>query len=142
MYLNKSLIVEKYRPYLISVIALIIWELCHIEFPDENALLSLLSSTLTLSGILIGFLATNKAILISMNSPIIESLKESGYITELVQYISHAINSNIIFCIINILGYFLDVGSYYPYLWLFFLTLSIFSFLRVTNISLKLLKYN
>lgn len=57
-----KLLIEKTYPYIFGVAASVIWLLIDRGFPENE---SLLSSTLTVSGIFVGFLATSKAILMS-----------------------------------------------------------------------------
>ena len=131
---------EKKYPYLIAAIAGILWWQLKPGFPVDK---SIISSTLSVAGIFVGFLATSKAILISMNSPIMESLKESGYIKELVSYIGQAIWSNLGFCVVNIIGYFVKTDSlYYGTIWIVICSCSFLCFVRVTTIMLKIFEYN
>ena len=130
---------EKLYPYLFGIVATLLWLIANPMFPKSD---SILSSTLTVSGIFVGFLATSKAILMSMNSPIIAELKESGYIQELVSYIGQAIWVNLLFCIWNVVGYFADPsGVFFSSLWIGIAICSITAFFRVTNMMLKIFKY-
>lgn len=96
-----KLFFEKIYPYLFGLIAAAFWFQTEAVFPTGE---SLLSATLTVSGIFVGFLATSKSILISMSSPIIDELKRSGYIEELVSYIGQAIWANLFFCSFSVVG--------------------------------------
>lgn len=108
-------------------------------FPEQD---SILSATLTVSGIFVGFLATSKAILVTMKSPVIGELKESGYIHELVSYIGQAIWTNLLFCVWNVIGYFSDTSeTWYSTIWIGIAACSLAAFVRVTNIMLKIFKY-
>lgn len=134
-----KLIFEKLYPYLFGAIAAAIWWQANGAFPKGE---SLLSATLTVSGIFVGFLATSKAILMSMSSPIINDLKQSGYINELVSYIGEAIWVNLIFCTICVLGYFVYTDSiWYSLLWIGVSVCSLATFVRVTHIMLKIFKH-
>jgi len=135
-----KLFFEKIYPYFFGIIAAVIWLELGCVFPKADAILS---STLTVSGILVGFLATSKAILMSMNSPIILELKKSGYIHELVNYIGHAIWLNLLFCTINVIGYFITQTSLsYSTIWIGMAVAAMMSFVRVTHIMLSIFKYN
>lgn len=130
---------EKSYPYLIGVLASTLWLIFSPLFPKDN---SILSATLTVSGIFVGFLATSKAILMTMKSPILGQIKESGYIHELVSYIGQAIWSNLLFCTWNVIGYFADTSeTWFSAIWVGIATCSLASFVRVTNIMLKIFKY-
>jgi len=129
---------EKLYPYLYGVIASILWYELALKFPSAD---SILSSTLTVSGIFVGFLATSKAILMSMSSPILDDLKSSGYIEELVSYIGQAIWVNLLFCSINVSGYFADTAScWYSVAWIGVAICALSTFIRVTHIMLKVFK--
>ncbi len=98
---------EAMYPLLFGMIAGCLWTVGalwgRVMFPDSD---TILSSTLTVSGIFVGFLATNKSILIGMNSPIIARLRSSGYINEIVSYLGEAIWFNLAFCAFNVVGFF------------------------------------
>lgn len=130
---------EKVYPYLFGMIAVAFWCRTEALFPTGD---SLLSATLTVSGIFVGFLATSKSILISMSSPIIDELKRSGYIEELVSYIGQAIWVNLLFCSISVVGYFVDTRSeWYSLIWIGVSVCALATFIRVTHIMLKVFKY-
>ena len=135
-----KLLFERLCPVIYAVIALAMWVRLEGKFPESD---SLISATLSVAGVFVGFLATAKAILISMNSPIIAEIKESGYINDLVSYIGQAIWFNLSFCVVNVAGYFdLYKLEFYGYFWIFFAMASLISFIRVTDIMLKIFKYN
>lgn len=134
-----KLLFEKFYPYLFGLIAAAFWLMAETIFPTGE---SLLSATLTVSGIFVGFLATSKAILISMSSPIIDEIKRSGYIEELVSYIGQAIWVNLFFCSLSVVGFFVatDAG-WYSLIWIGTAVCSLLAFIRVTHIMLKVFKY-
>ncbi|MES9874196.1 MAG: hypothetical protein ABW146_13850 [Candidatus Sedimenticola sp. 6PFRAG7] len=135
-----KLLFEITYPYLFGVIAAVLWMEAGIIFPSSD---SIISSTLSVSGIFVGFLATSKAILISMNSPLINDLKSSGYINELVSYIGQAIWLNLFFCTINVVGYFSDRSTtWYSALWVAAAIAALMAFVRVTHIMLKIFKHS
>ncbi|MFC7433923.1 hypothetical protein ACFQNJ_05300 [Hydrogenophaga bisanensis] len=134
-----KLFFEKIYPYLFGLIAAAFWFQAEAVFPTGE---SLLSATLTVSGIFVGFLATSKSILISMSSPIIDQLKRSGYIEELVSYIGQAIWVNLFFCSLSVVGYFVDTHSgWYSLIWVGASVCALSAFIRVTHIMLKIFKY-
>jgi len=135
-----KLFFEKIYPYLFGILAAIFWIENGCAFPKTD---SILSSTLSVSGIFVGFLATSKAILMSMNSPLISELKRSGYIHELVAYIGQSIWLNLLFCTTNVVGYFINQDTiYFSTIWITLSVSSIMSFVRVTHIMLNIFKYN
>lgn len=135
-----KLLFERFFPYLFGIIAGILWVQTKSTFPESDAILS---STLSVSSIFVGFLATSKAILISMNSQIITDLRNSGYIKELVNYIGHAIWLNLIFCTVNVVGYFVNQASqWFGICWIILAVMSLMAFVRVTHIMLQIFKHN
>lgn len=133
-----KLLFEKLYPYIIAAIVTVLWYRLGIHLPSSD---SLLSSTLTVSGIFVGFLATSKAILLSMNSAIIQDLKDSGYINDLVSYIGQAIWLNLTFCVVTVFGYFINqTSSIYSLIWIALVTCSLVAFVRVTDIMLKIFR--
>ena len=134
-----NLIIEKLYPYFFGLLASIFWLIFSPVFPNTD---SILSSTLTVSGIFVGFLATSKAILMSMSSQIIGELKRTGYIHELVSYIGQAIWINLLFCTLNVIGYFVNTSSWwFSMVWIGVSICALAAFARVTNIMLKIFKY-
>jgi len=133
-----KLLFEKVYPYLIALLAANLWRLSDIVFPDDN---SLLSSTLSVSGIFVGFLATSKAILLSMDSPVIIRLKDSGYIQELVSYLGQAIWLNLAFCVFNIIGFFNNTSAlWFSFGWILLSVASLLAFIRITHVMLQIFK--
>jgi len=138
--MSKKLLFEKLYPFLFGVIAAVLWWESDVAFPAADAIIS---STLSVSGIFVGFLATSKAILISMNSPLVSDLKKSGYIHELVSYIGQAIWLNLSFCTFNVIGYFGNQSQHwYAVVWVALAVTSLMAFIRVTHIMLQIFKHN
>lgn len=137
--IKMKLIFEKIYPYLFGLIAATFWCQAGGSFPTGE---SILSATLTVSGIFVGFLATSKSILISMSSPIIDELRKSGYIEDLVSYIGQAIWINLFFCSLSVVGYFVDTQSdWYSLIWIAGSVCALTAFIRVTHIMLKVFRY-
>lgn len=135
-----SLWIERLYPYLLMGVSALLWYRLQLAFPVSE---SVLSSTLSVAGIFVGFLATSKAILMSMSSPIIERLRESGYMAVLASYIAQAIWLNLIFCMVNVIGYFDNQkAAWFSVLWIMFAVGAFTSFIRVTSVMLKIFKYH
>nr|WP_320125957.1 hypothetical protein [uncultured Shewanella sp.] len=134
-----SLILEKIFPFILAITAAFVWWSFDCKFPSNSD--SLLSATLTVAGIFVGFLATSKAILLSMSSPIIEHLKTSNYMNDLVSYIGQAIWFNLLLCTFCVMGFFLNNKyDFYGITWIGIAVLALSAFVRVTNIMLKIFK--
>lgn len=135
----KSISWEQFAPYILACAASFIWYQFKLELPAST---DILSSSLTLGAILTGFLATSKAILMTLDSPIMERLRETQYIDDVVSYLSQAIWLSFAFCIISLIGFFLQKDtSFYGIIWIFFGASSAGAFIRVTNIMLKIIKH-
>lgn len=134
-----GLIAERIYPYVVALAASMVWFASGAFFPAET---DILASTLSVSGVLVGFLATSKAILLSMNSPVLRQLRTSGYIHDLVSYIAQAIWVNLAFCALNVVGYFLaSRGEIFGAIWVFAAVAGGLCFIRVTHILLKVFRY-
>ena len=135
-----GLIFEKLFPYLLSLAAGLLWWQFELCFPSGEGVLG---SSLTIGAILTGFLATAKAILMGLDSPIMNRIRKTDYLTDLVSYLSHAIWLSFTFCGISLLGYFIiTTNSWYGIVWAVIGAAMAGSFIRVTNIMLKILNYN
>lgn len=134
-----NLILEKTSPFLLAGAAAFIWWSFDCKFPPNSD--SLLSATLTVAGIFVGFLATSKAILLSISSPIIEQLRSSNYMNDLVSYIGQAIWFNLLLCTFCVMGFFLNnKNDLYGIAWIGIAVLALTAFVRVTDIMLKIFK--
>lgn len=135
------LLFEKTYPYIFGLIASTLWVESKLPFPSEES--DILSATLSVSSIFVGFLTTSKSILMGMNSQILNDLRRSGYIRELVSYIGQAIWLNLVFCAINIAGYFgIQTHEWFSTCWIFLAISSLMAFVRVTDIMLKVFEHN
>lgn len=141
-----SLKYEYTYPYIGSFICILILgllyykfpEICTEIFPKNN---ELFAASLTFFGILLGFLATTKALLLGMKSDVIEKLTESNLMPRLIDYSSQTIWMCIFTCIVNIVCFFIKKDSaILQFLWYIATILSIFLFIRVTNTLLQILK--
>lgn len=136
-----TLWIERLYPYVGGIIAAWVWWGVDAALPDPRG--PLLSSSLTLGAILTGFLATAKAILISLRgSAIMNELRESTYIHDLVSYLAQAIWTAFAFSILALLGFFDNtVAPYYDLAWIGLGVVAALSFVRVTYILLKLIQH-
>lgn len=136
-----SLLLEKIYPYFGGAISAALWWYLGLDLPSPPELV--LSSSLTLGAILTGFLATSKTILISLRgTEVMESLKESTYIDELVSYIAQAVWLSFAFSVLAIVGLFMSSPTHvFSIVWIFFAIASGLAFIRVTNVILKIIKH-
>lgn len=147
-----SLVWERTYPFIFAAISVIVFYILKLKVLGIHVSVKLpegfelVSQTLVLSGILLGFLSTSQAILISLDQKsIMKNLKDSGYIKELSSYLSQAVWLNLFFCIVCILGFFVTSqeranGYWFPALWIVFFVMALLSFYRITNITLKIFR--
>lgn len=132
---------EKTYPFLIGFFAGLAWYVFDGALPSDTS--SVFSAGLTLGAILTGFLATSKAILISLNgTPVMIKLKKSTYINELVTYLAHAIWLAFAYSIVSMTGFFITNPQAWNFgeVWISIGTASGLAFIRVTLVILQILK--
>lgn len=135
----KSIYLERLAPYLLAFAGCLMWWKFDMHFPKGE---NILSSSLTLGAILTGFLATAKAIMMTLDSPIMQRIRQTTYIDDLVSYLSQAIWLSFGLCIISIAGFFCSTDNFiFGLIWIFFGVASSGAFIRVTNIMLKIIKH-
>ncbi|MHC5225964.1 hypothetical protein [Ignatzschineria sp. LJL83] len=137
---------ERFAPYYITLILISV--ICAIYFyypsvldiikiPEKN---ELFSASLSLFGILLGFLATTKTILLSFKSKVVTILIEEGLMTTLIGYISLATWACFCMCVLNIIFFFLEKRDIIIYsIWGGATTFSLLLFIRVAYLVLKVL---
>jgi hypothetical protein len=133
--------VEKSYPYIGGAIVGALWWHFDLRLPKDPS--ALLSSSLTLGAILTGFLATSKTILIGLRgSSVMETLQDSKYIRELIQYLAEAIWLSFAFSLLVLLGFFLKNTSDYFFdtLWAALGVMAALAFVRVTYIILLVIR--
>lgn len=136
----KSIYLERFAPYLLGFAAILIWWKLDIALPLGDGVLG---SSLTLGAILTGFLATAKAIIMTLDSPIMQKLRETNYIHDIVSYLSQAIWLSFSFCILTLIGFFIDqTVLWFGIAWIGLGVTSAGAFIRVTNIMLKIIKHS
>jgi hypothetical protein len=134
-----SLIAERVFPYLIAIACAVWWYVLDVQLPVGN---DVITAMIALSGVLVGFLATGMAILLSISSPIMRDLAESGYKKDLVSYFEQAIWFNLLFCFVNACGFFSIRGhDGFGVIWVALGSAASLCFVRVVHIMLKVFRY-
>lgn len=145
--MSKSQFFEHYHPYIIGVIIASVCYRFGFVLPSDNAFFA---SSLTIGAILSGFMATSKAILMTLNTPVMERIRDTGYLDDLVSFLKSALWSGLFFSIFSLAGYFLDgiqesnkenIRFYYGLIWVFLGVVATLTFIRMTNIMLTILSY-
>lgn len=135
----KSIYLERLSPYILAVAGSFFWWKLGMALPAGDAILS---SSLTLGAIITGFLATAKAIVMTLDSPIMQKIRQTTYANDLVSYLSQAIWLSFSFCIVSIVGFFVSTQQmWFGLMWIFVGLASAGAFIRVTNIMLKIIRH-
>lgn len=140
-----SLNFERFYPYLGAGAAAGIAFYFQVNFPKDDK--EFLAASLSFGAVIAGFMATAKAILMALpNDSVIARLKESGYIKELSSYLASSIYGSMIFCILNVVGFFIlkinsPVSSIFTSIWILLCTFTVLAFFRVARIMLAIMKY-
>lgn len=139
-------VVEAWWPYVASVIATVVYALasnCKFPQPAEN----LLSASGGAAAVLVGFLATAKAIVLSISGTrIYKALKEGDFTSLFLRYTQEAIVVAICFLVVAMTGFFVidsvtGPEFWYPPLWFLSGTLSLTLFWRFASILFKMLQW-
>ena len=140
-----SLSFERLYPWLFGLMAAGIWTLCDLELPSSSEkLIALLSASISVSAILVGFLATMKSIVMAMPG-VTDRLRQAGYLDLLAKYLLEGTAANLAFCVLNIAGFFTWSANHlssYSTLWFALGIAGLASFWRVTRIMVLVLTWN
>ncbi|XYJ09454.1 hypothetical protein ACSUZJ_18990 [Telluria sp. B2] len=139
---------EKWHPLVIGLTAGIAWAYLFQRFgfhlpADEK---EFFAAALSMGAVLTGFIATAQAILMALPSDsVMGRLRSTGYIDDLISYISSALLSGFIFCLLNLIGFALIssasvVKQIYSSLWIWFAIYAGLTFLRVSRVMLKIMR--
>lgn len=127
---------ENYHPYILALIGAIAWYWFDIRFPSGN---DILSASISVGAILVGFLATAKSLLMTLDTPVLRRLANAGYIKDIASYMRQGIYVLFIFCGLCMSGFFINTDAiWFGVLWFTLIIMGTLNFLRVTRILLKL----
>lgn len=139
-----ALSIERWWPYVASLALSAIWYFgLKASFPSQPT--GLLAATGTASAVLVGFLATMNAIILSISgSDVFKAIRKAGYHHELFRYVYEATLGSITLLLLSVVGFFIPYYGQewlvYRCLWMVVATLSLMQFIRVTSVTFKLLK--
>ncbi len=129
---------ERIYPYLAGVLAALAWWMFTPEFHANKS--EVLSASLTVGSILTGFLATSKAILLSLgDTHIMRELRSSKYLKDLVSYLAQAILFSFGYAVVSLIGFFLNGNDVYWVVWTATGVVAALTFIRVVWIQLRIL---
>lgn len=133
---------EKYWPYFVAALISASWFHFlqhHFPSPPDNLLLA----TGTAAAVLIGFLATAKAIVLGLtNSPVFQAIKHTGYNAVLFRYFFEAVVFGTAALVISITGLFLPNPNpvWFATTWIVVATIAILDYLRVVSVLFRLIE--
>lgn len=113
---------------------------CSIPFPHGN---DILTASITIGSIFTAFLATSESIILTFDSPLMSKIRRTSYFSLLMSYLAEGIWSSLAFCILSLIGYFLDNSSYpriFAIVWFFCSTTTFFTFFRITYLLIKMIE--
>lgn len=137
-----SLTFERWYPWLFgAAVAALAW-LLEWRLPGEDALPSLLSAAISVSAILVGFMATMKSILMAVPT-MIAGIKAADFLEDVASYLMVATSGGLVYCVINIAGFF-SVATTWPQcftvVWFGSGVFALLAFWRVMRIMTALLR--
>lgn len=140
--MRHSLTYERWYPTMFgAALAFAAW-LLDFSLPDDSKK-ELLSATITIGGILAGFLGTAKTILLGLPREVQQRLRTSGYLDNLTLYLGEAMLGSLTVAVISVGGFFW-IMTKHPVLfasaWIGVFAYSIIAFWRVSKIMLLLLR--
>ncbi len=140
-----SLTFERWYPVIFALAASVLaWILCATLPDNDSYRAGLLSAAISASAIFVGFVATSKSILMAMPSGgIRQQLKDSDFQSDLAEYLNQAMVSNLVFCTVNILGFFPIANQhiyFYSTIWIGLGVFCIASFWRVGQVMTAILR--
>ncbi|WP_155986346.1 hypothetical protein [Thioalkalivibrio sp. ALE9] len=132
---------ERFYPKLGALAALAIWWYLDFPIPPESSFNMALISSLTLAAIFTGFVGTATAVIVGMDSPIMEKIRRSTAIASLTNYITESIVAGIA---VSVTAFLLFFWNYPPPLvitgaWIFFIALLTLTFYRISYILIGFL---
>ncbi len=143
-----KLITEETYPVVTGGVVSIVCAIFGCDYRFPSSLCNLFSAAITISAIAIGFIATSKAILLSIdNRRVVKFIKGvEGLYAMLIDYMMSSIHLCFISAIISAIGLLIDIKTqpswlliFFPF-WLFFGITSLLACYRVIHIFTKILK--
>lgn len=149
--LLKSVYWERLYPLLISILLLLLVIIFDLN-PTYNDIQPVVNAGISIGAILLGFLGTAKALLLSLNSKKFLWLKSNKTAWKmLLKYLRSSFLFNIYFCIFSLMFIFIsskklnfygyDLNEWLTFFWLFLFLMSFLTFYRFINILFNLLSY-
>lgn len=137
-----TMIIERSAPYAATAVWMVIWYFVFCQvFPAQPA--GLLAATGTAAAVIVGFLTTANAILLSLvNTEIFQRLAKGGYTHLFHIYFYEAIVAAMAFLVVSVVGFFLSDDNaragLFPFVWMLFAAASFFLFIRINHLLFSL----
>lgn len=132
---------EHFGPFVLAILAAIAMKLA-LDAKLINAPLASAgypAALLSLGGVLLGFMATLKTLLYGMQEKTRQRLTDSGYIKDLIQYLSAALWGSLAMCIAALVSFFVSDSSLMHAVLCGATVFALASVARITSIGTKLL---
>lgn len=134
---------ERCWPYFGALLVLAIWWFVFGGmFPKTVD--GLMAASGTVSVVLVGFLGTAKAIVLSISSSdVFKRLKASGYNEILFRYLFELLAAGVLLLVISLIGFFLPEShpqTWFTIVWVLSCSATIFLYIRTTTILFRLVR--
>ncbi len=137
--------IERSYPYVVAglISALVHW-LWQIPFPKGH---DLLSASITIGAVFTGFLATLKSIVMSVQAPSFEKIRQvKPFFDLLLNYLQESIWMSLGYCFWCLMGYFVAkettdaIPAWFACGWVFLTIATLLTFQRVSRILIQLMR--
>lgn len=130
-----SLKIEKWYPYGVSLAAPIAYWGLNLQFPATE---EILSAGITFGAIFMGFVATNKTLILTLDSRVMRAIRKGQYFDILLSYLSQSLWSSMVFTLYSFSLFFCrPVACWLAMLWLYLAAVMVLTFYRVTRCLLS-----
>lgn len=128
---------EKWYPFVAAMLAGVGFYFSPIAFPTGEGILS---AGLTIGAIFTAFIATNKSLILTLDTRIMRKLRASEWFPILISYLRSALWSSFVFSILCLVLYFVKLSDHklIAAFWVFNCAYMVLSFFRVTSVLLTL----
>lgn len=130
-----SRVFERLYPYIIPIVLVGAALRFEIKFPQSN---EILSASITMGSIFIGFLATAKSILLGLQTPGFEQIRRTKFFPLLITYLKEAIYCSLIYCCACLFAFFFAHDySWVVATWAYLTAATLLTFIRVVRIFIR-----
>ena len=123
---------EQIYPYVFALLFSVGFRYFHCSFPKGR---DILSASITMGAIFTGFLATLKAIVVSLQGSKIEALRKTNFFGLLLNYLQQAVWMSLLYCGFALGGFFYEPEkppAWFGVVWIFLSAATLLTFQRVS----------